>query len=150
MRRLVLLITQSQQMALRDVLIDLIQGVARGMPGAPEVFVDCSTSPPTETTPYDLLKLLDTARPEHVPAPVSPGTPCRILNKEERRVVTEALRLAAAETRKAKSTAVADSRFTFTSKQTAHIDQLSRLAGTQDRLAAELAELDIRLERSLS
>lgn len=84
------------------------------------------------------------------PAPSSPARPSRILTKEERRIVTDALRLAAAETRKVRTAAVSDTRYAFTSKQTAHIDELSRLAGTQDRLAAELADLDIRLERTLS
>lgn len=46
----VLRLTRSQQMALLDVLTEHLQ-----CPGSTEIFIDCSTMPPTETTVSDLL-----------------------------------------------------------------------------------------------
>jgi hypothetical protein len=71
----------------------------------------------------------------------------RVLSKEERRLVVDALRALAAETRRTKQNALGDRRFVCSPSVAAHIDQLSIRAGTLDRLAAEVNEYDVRLER---
>lgn len=70
----------------------------------------------------------------------------RVLTKEERRIVVDALRAAAAATRRAKADAQALT-ILDTATRTKHVEELSRLAGTQDRLAVEINELEVRLEK---
>ncbi len=50
----------SQRMALIDCLIELMRRI-----DTPEVFIDCSQSPPVETRPGDLIRLLSEAPEEY-------------------------------------------------------------------------------------
>lgn len=78
------------------------------------------------------------------------ATASRLLNVEEKRIVGDALRLLAAESRKAKSHALADTSRMFSVGQANRIDMLSHRAGTADRLAAEASEYEIRFEKVVS
>ena len=71
----------------------------------------------------------------------------RLLTREERRLLVDALRAAAAEARRAKASAIAGATIVADPKIALHIDELSRRAGTLDRLAAEANEHELRLER---
>jgi hypothetical protein len=73
----------------------------------------------------------------------------RLLTKEEKRLVADALRVAAKEARLAKSHALADRRFICSTTQASHIDELARRAGTADRLAAEVDQYELRLEKGI-
>lgn len=74
----------------------------------------------------------------------------RLLSKVEKRIVLDALRAHANEARKAKSAALVDPRHLCSPKAAAHVDELARRAGTADRLAAEINDLDVRLEKVVS
>lgn len=50
---IILRISRSQQMALLDIIMEHLR-----CPNYTEVFIDCSTSPPTETTISDLLNVV--------------------------------------------------------------------------------------------
>lgn len=97
-----------------------------------------------QVVPEDLAALLDEVIEGRNPRA------SRVLSKEERRLAIEALRAAANETRRAKSAAVSDLSKAFTRSEQTHVDELSRRAGSQDRLASELGEYDLRLERAVS
>jgi hypothetical protein len=70
-------------------------------------------------------------------------TRTRLLTASERRVLIDALYRAANETRAAKAAAAKHPKLANQN----HVDELSKLAGTQDRLAAELGEYEVRLEK---
>jgi predicted O-linked N-acetylglucosamine transferase (SPINDLY family) len=72
-------------------------------------------------------------------------TRTRLLTPSERRVLVDALRRAASETRATSSAAA--NRCAPLSANPNHVDALSKLAQAQDRLAAELAEYEVRLEK---
>lgn len=74
----------------------------------------------------------------------------RLLSKEERRLLADALRLLGVEARKAKSYALANPNTIGRLSVSAHVDELSRRAGTADRLAAEISEYEVRLEKAPS
>lgn len=74
----------------------------------------------------------------------------RLLTREERRLIADGLRALAAETRKAKSRALTDPKLICSAAVSAHVDELARRAGTADRLAAELSEYEVRLEKVVS
>ena len=71
----------------------------------------------------------------------------RLLSREERRMLADALRMLAAEARKARSRALTDPRLVCNQAVTAHVDALAVRASSADRLAAEITELEVRLER---
>lgn len=73
----------------------------------------------------------------------------RLLSKEEKQLLADALRAAAAETRRTRHAASAHSAPPGMGRQ-AYIDSLDRRAQAQDRLASEISELDVRLEKVLS
>lgn len=68
----------------------------------------------------------------------------RILTREERRLVIDALVLAGRAARQAKAEALTGP---ATPAIRAHVDELARRSGTLDRLAAELGSYDLRLEK---
>lgn len=74
----------------------------------------------------------------------------RLLTKEEKRLLADALRAAAKEARRAKGHALTDPRFVCNTAVTAHVDELARRAGTADRLATEVTEYEVRLEKVVS
>lgn len=67
--KLTLTLTTSQRMALLDVLVGHLAA-----PGSVEVFIDCSTSPATETTIEQLLALVQGAQLAADPAPGPRGS----------------------------------------------------------------------------
>lgn len=78
------------------------------------------------------------------------GPASRVLSRDERRLLADALRLLASEARKAKSNALANPMTIGRQAVSAHVDELARRSGTCDRLAAEVAEYEVRLEKALS
>jgi hypothetical protein len=74
----------------------------------------------------------------------------RPLTKEEKRLIVDALRAAAKEARRAKGHALADPRFVCSATVTAHMDELARRSATADRLASEISEHELRLEKVVS
>lgn len=74
----------------------------------------------------------------------------RVLTRDERRLLADALRLLAAETRRTKSNALANPNTIGRLSVTAQVDELARRAGTADRLAAEVVEYEVRLEKVVS
>lgn len=74
----------------------------------------------------------------------------RVLTTEDRRLVTDALRLAAAEARIARSKALLNPGKIGHPAVTAQVDELARRAHACDRLAAEVAEHEVRLEKVVS
>jgi hypothetical protein len=74
----------------------------------------------------------------------------RLLTKEEKRLITDALRAAAKEARRAKGHALTDPHFVCSASVTAHVDELARRAATADRLASEINEHELRLEKVVS
>ena len=74
----------------------------------------------------------------------------RTLSRDERRLLAEALRLLAAEARRTKSKALANPATIGLVAVSAQVDELARRAGAADRLAAEVVEYEVRLEKALS
>lgn len=74
----------------------------------------------------------------------------RLLSKEERRLLADALRLLGAETRRVKSNALANPKTIGSSSVSAHVDALSVRAGMCDRLASEISDYEVRLEKVVS
>jgi hypothetical protein len=58
-------LTSSQKLALVDALLELIR-----LPGSTQTFVDCSKTPPVETTVTDLIRLVTDSKSNTTPANV--------------------------------------------------------------------------------
>lgn len=102
--------------------------------------------------PEELAALLDevlAGRENAVGAEPEPAVQItgRMLTLEEKRLVLESLRAQSKKTRQAKSEAVMNPHRSFEVSQSAHIEELSRRAGDLDRLANELADYHLRLEK---
>lgn len=74
----------------------------------------------------------------------------RVLSKDEKRLLADALRLLGSETRRAKSNALANPRTIGIQSVSAHVDALALRAGLCDRLAAEISDYEVRLEKVVS